>query len=214
MKDQWIEWLQDNQRRFFYGVTLVVTTFFVAFQIFGKFHKSSHNKTLAVTQSFEKWLAQGESFEKMEEAFVKNPELSTKFGAAVADKFIVQNEGDRAEPFAKEVFKRGLKQTPKHTAFAKGSLLIAKGQLQDALTEAVALKKDLNSDTLLFGFNLVRIACLCRSLQAPDTEKEALKELEDLMKANQNMAKVLTECFHEGDVKLLDYIYDRKSQIN
>lgn len=213
MKDQWIEWLQDNQRRFFYGVTLVIATFFVAFQIFGKFHKPARQKTLAPKHSFEKLLVQGEAFDKLEEVIKQNPELETKFGAMIADKFIVQNDGERAQPFAEVVFQRVLKHTPEYAAFARGSLLISKGRFQDALVEAVSLKKELNHDTLLFGFNLVRIASLCRALEAPVAECEALDELKLFMESYEKAATVLTECFHEGEVTLLDYIHDRKSLV-
>jgi len=172
MKDQWIEWLQDKQRHFFYGVTLVVAAFFIAFQLFGKFHKPSKNPAIATSQAFEKWLVQGEAFDKLEAAIQENPKLETKFGAMIADKLIVQNDGEKAEAFAESVFQRILKQTPEHTAFAHGSLLIAKGELQKALTESVALKERLDHNTLLFGFNLVRIASLCRSLEAPSQENQ------------------------------------------
>ncbi len=210
MKDQWVEWLQDKQRHFFYGVTLVVASFFIAFQLFGKFHKPSQNPALVTSKVFEKWLVQGEAFDKLETAIQENPELETKFGAMIADKFIVQNEGEKAEPFAESVFQRVLKQTPEHTAFARGSLLIAKGELQEALIGSVALKERLDDDTLLFGFNLVRIASLCRALDTPTHEYEALQELESYLETHEKAATVLTECFHEGDVTLADYIKERK----
>jgi hypothetical protein len=214
MKDQWIEWLQDNQRRFFYGVTLVIAIFFVAFQIFGKFHKSAHRKILASTRPFEKWLVHGEAVDRLEEAVKLNPELETKFGAVIADKFIIHNDGERACPFAERVFQRIVKQAPEHAVFARGSLLISKGQFQDALVEAISLKKGLSHDTLLFGFNLVRIASLCCALKTPAAEREALDQLELFMESHEQAATVLGECFHEGEMTLLDYIHSRKSQVD
>jgi len=210
MKDQWIEWLQDKQGHFFYGVILVVAAFFLAFQLFSKFHNPRQKPAFVTGQVFEKWLVQGEAFDKLETAIKENPELETKFGAMIADKLIVQNEGDKAEPFAESVFQRVLKQTPEHTAFARGSLLIAKGELQEALLESVALKERLDDDTLLFGFNLVRIASLCRVLDSPNREYEALEALENYLSTHEKAATVLTECFHEEDVTLADYIQERK----
>lgn len=208
MKDQWIAWLEDNQRNFFYGIIMVVALFFIAFQLFGALHKPSRPAG-RVNETFQKWLVQGEAFDKLESAIKEHPELESKFGAIIADKFIVQNEGDKAEPFAENVFQRVLRQTPEHTTFAKGSLLIAKGELQEALKQSLALKSQLDQETLLYGFNLVRIATLHRVLENSQEEKLALQELEDYMKAHEKAASVLAECFHEEDHTLFDYILER-----
>lgn len=215
MRDQWIEWLQDNHRRFFYGVTLVVASFFLAFQVFAKYHKTARSKPPAVLQeTFENWLVQGEAFEKLEEALKRTPELETRLGAMIADKFIVQNDGQRAEPFAEGVLRRVLRQTPEHAMFAHGSLLIAKGELENALTEALSLKEQLDQSTLLYGFNLVRIASLSRALECFAAEQTVLEELETFMQAHQSAASILMECFHEGTTTLVDYIHERKTHAN
>lgn len=211
MRDQWIEWLQDKQRHFFYGVTIVLASLFVAFQAFGKFHKPATSNYLLVNQAFEKWMYQGEAFEKLEAALHKNPELETKFGALIADKFLAQNDTDKAQSFADNVFKRVLNQTPEHTAFAQGSLLIQNGNLREALTSSLTLKADLDQDSLLYGFNLVRIASLTRALHSEGQEQSALEELETYMETHDKATTVLTECFHEGDLTLTDYITHRKA---
>jgi hypothetical protein len=213
MKDQWLDWLQDKQRHFFYGITLVVASLFIAFQVFGKFHKPRINRYLIVNQAFEKWMHQGEAFEKLENALKANPELETKFGAFIADKLIVQNEGDKAQEFADSVFKRVLKQTPEHTIFAQGTLLISKGDLHQALTSAITLKGDLDHSSLLYGFNLVRIASLYRALETRDEEITALEELETYLQGNEKITPILLQCFHEGDLTLSDYISHRKKAI-
>ena len=211
MRDQWIEWLQEKQRHFFYGVILVVATFFLAFQLFGKFHKPARNHYFTADQAFEKWMHQGEAFEKLEIALSHHPELETKFGALIADKFIGQNEGDKAQPFAQNVFSRVLKQTPEHTAFAEGSLLIAKGNFRDALSRSISLKDRLGENTLLYGFNLVRIASLYRALELRDQEIASLEDLERFMQRNISIKEILNECFCEGELTLVDYISQRKS---
>ena len=211
MKDQWLDWLQERQRHFFYGITFVVAALFVAFQVFGKFHKPFTSQYLIANQAFEKWMLQGEAFEKLEHALKDNPELETKFGVLIADKFIAQNEGEKAQNFADNVFKRVLKQTPEHTIFAQGSLLIANKDFRQALTSAVTLKGDLDKTSLLYGFNLIRIASLYRALDTPDQELAALEELETYMHNNEKTSSVLIQCFHEGDLTLNDYISHRKT---
>jgi hypothetical protein len=210
MRDQWIDWLQDKQRHFFYGIIIVLASLFVAFQVFGKFHKPRVSKFLLVNQAFEKWMYQGEAFEKLEATLRDNPEYETKFGALIADRFLVQDKPDEAQPFADNVFKRVLNQTPQHTAFAQGSLLIESGQLQSALTGALELQKELEKESLLYGFNLVRIASLARSLDLPEDEQPALAELEAYLEANAKAAAILQTCFREGNLTLTDYIRHRK----
>lgn len=211
MQDQWIEWLQVNRRHFFYGVIAVVAVFFGSFQMYGKFYKPKKHDFFSANQAFEKWAGDAESFEKLEKAIAANPALETKFGAAIADRFIGQGEGEKATPFADSVFNRVLKHTPEHTAFAEGSLMISKGNFREALSQAVSLKERLDTHSLLYGFNLVRIASLYRALEVGDQEIAALDELEFYLNENQENGGVLSDCFREGDVTLSDYILERKS---
>lgn len=212
MQDQWVDWLQDNRRHFFYGVIIVVAVFFIAFQLYEKLYKPNTQHLMSANKSFEKWMEQSEAFEKLEQAIAANPELETKFGAAIADRFIVQGEGDKASPFADSVFARVLKHTPEHTSFAEGSLMIAKGNFGQALSQAITLKERLDQHSLLFGFNLVRIASLYRALESKDQELAALEELERYLAENKENGGVLSECFREGEATLSDYISDRKSR--
>lgn len=210
MRDHWIDWLQEKQRHFFYGVVLVICAFFVAFQVFEKLHKTTNSKLLFVNQAFDRWMLQGEAFDKLELALKQNPEMESKYAARIADKLVAQNEGERASIVAQNVFKRVLEQTPQHTAFAEASILIAKGEYHEALKEAISLKDSIDENSILFGFNLVRIASLYRQLEARDQELAALEELEYYLHTNEKSAAVLTECFSEGNVTLSDYIAERK----
>lgn len=214
MKDQWIDWLQEKQRHFFYGITIVVTSLFIAFQVFGKFHKPKNRRYQIAYHAFDKWMLQGEAFEKLQKALKDNPELETKFGAQIADAFILQSEIDKAQPFADSVLNRVRKHTPEHTAFAEGSLLITKGEFQQALVNALSLKANLDQSSLLYGFNLVRIASLCCILENPDQEISILKELETYMETNKKASSILVQCFHENELTLADYIHHRKDVIS
>jgi len=210
MKDQWIDWLQYKRRHFFYGVICIVASLFIAFQVFGKLHKQSPHHFLSANKAFNEWTKNAQDFEKLEQTVQSHSELETKFGALIADKLIVRNEGEKAEGFADSVFKRVMKHTPAHTAFAEGSVLIAKGDMEKALIQAVNLKERLEKDSLLYGFNLIRIASLSRFLEASDQELSAIIELEKFINDGSEASSTLAECFREGDVTLLDYISERK----
>lgn len=210
MKDQWIDWLQEKQRNFFYGVTIVIAVCFISFQLFQKFHKPAPSNYLSANLAFEKWMLHGNDFGNLEKSLTAHPDLQTKFGALIADKFIAHNQGDKAQPFAEGVFERVLKQTPQHTAFAEGSLLISQGKLADALTHSLALNQQLDQTSLLYGFNLFRLASLYRALDNHAEEQVALKDLEQFLKSNPKAKAILEQCFSQGDVSLSRYIDQRK----
>lgn len=212
MKDLWLDWLQEKQRNFFYGVAAVVVLFFVAFQLFEKFHTSEPRNYLSTNLAFEKWLLHDKDFNEVEEALKSNPDLESKFGALIANKFIVRNEGNRAQPFAEEVFDRVLQKIPEHTEFAKGSLLISKGSLKEALNHSISLHHRLKKDSVLYGFNLFRISSLYRALGDRPSEVISLGQLEHFMETNMKASTILTECFSEGEATLLNYIAQRKSK--
>ncbi len=211
MRDQWIDWLQEKQRHFFYGVIIVVAALFIAFQLFGKFHKPKDNYYLNANTAFEKWMAQGEALENVLTAIDNHPELETKFGALIAEKYISQNEGEKAEVFAKGVLQRVLKQTPEHAAFSHCSLLITKGNLQQAFEQSLSLQKSLGKTSLLYGFNLVRITSLCRALEYNEQEQMMLSDLNQFLNEHSDAAIILSDCFKEGEIALSDYIAHRKN---
>lgn len=210
MRDQWIDWLQEKQRNFFYGVTIVIAVCFISFQLFQKFHKAAPSNYLSANLAFEKWMLHGNDFGNLEKSLSAHPDLETKFGALIADKFIAHNQGDKAQPFAEGVFERVLKQTPDHTTFAEGSLLISQGKLTEALTHTLVLNQRLEKTSLLYGFNLFRLASLYRALDNPTEERAALADLEQFMKSNPKGSSILEQCFSQGDVSLSRYIEERK----
>ncbi|MBS0628648.1 MAG: hypothetical protein JSS30_00305 [Verrucomicrobia bacterium] len=212
MKDLWIDWLQEKQRHFFYGVFIVVAVFFISFQIYQKFQKPVATNYHAANLIFEKWVLDNKDFAELEKALASHPDLESKFGALIADKFIVSNRGDQAKPFAEKVFERVLRQTPEHTAFAEGSLLISEGKLSDALTHSLVLSSRLDTSSLLYGFNLLRLASLYRALGDRAEELASLAQLELFLKSNPKAGAILERCFSDGQHSLSDYLIHRSSQ--
>lgn len=214
MKDQWLDWLQEKQRHFFYGLTVVVASLFVAFQLFGKFHAPKKSKYLLAIRDFEKWLSSGESFDKIETALREHPELETKFGALIANQFIVNHQGDQAEKYAKAVLNRVQKHLPEHASFAEGSLTIAKGQLEEALKSSLSLRQKTDSHSVLYGFNLLRIASLYRELNNHPQEVSTLTELEEFLSHNEKASHALNQSFQQNNITLSDYISHRKRDVS
>lgn len=206
MKDLWIDWLQAKQRNFFYGVSLVIAASFVTFQLVQKFQKPAPTNHISANLAFEKWMLHNKDFDQLEKALSTHPDLNTKFGALIADRFIARNQGDKAKPFADAVFNRVIKQTPEHTAFAEGSLLISEGKLNEALHRSLALDNSLDQSSLLYGFNLFRLASLYRALGDHPQELASLEELERFMQSNPKSSTILQQCFSDGEYSLTDYI--------
>lgn len=209
MKDLWIDWLQEKQRHFFYGVAIIIAIIFVTFQLVQKFQKPTPTNYICANLAFEKWMLHGKDFDQLEKALSTHPDLNTKFGALIADKFIARNQGDKAKPFAEGVFNRVLKQTPEHTAFAEVSLLISEGKLNEALHHSLALNNSLDQSSLLYGFNLFRLASLYRALGDHPQELALLEELEHFMQSNPKGSSILEHCFNDGESSLADYISNR-----
>ena len=76
---------------------------------------------------------------------------------------------------------------------------------------AITIKGQLEQSSLLYGFNLIRIASLSRALKTSDQEIAALEELETYMRDNKQESSILIKCFQEGSLTLADYISHRKA---
>jgi len=214
MKDQWIEWLQAKQRHFFYGVTFVIAAVFIGVQSYGKLHKSNTQKYFSTHQAFQEWMEGGEAFDRLEAALKQQPELASKYAAQVVEKLMADNQPEKTEGLAANIFERALKQAPEYASFSETSLAIAKGKLEDALIQATSLKKNLNETSVLYGFNLIRVASLHRALKQGTSELTALQDLQIYLETHEQEKALMSKCFHEGEMSLEDYLIQRISLLN
>jgi len=99
-----------------------------------------------------------------------------------------------------------LKPSPEHTSYAEGSLLISQGNLTQALDHSAALGNRLEKDSLLYGFNLFRLASLHRALNHSAEERASLEELQAFIEQNPKAHAVLEQSFSKDQNSLSDYI--------
>ncbi len=179
---------------------------------------------------FEKWkLAADDSalFEKMSQALRKVPTLQKKYEPVIAQKLMGGGKGAEALHIAYRAIEQAKSSIPYHAHFAETSLLIEKGQYQQALLAAVHLKEEMlkayeekefwnespRGGSLLFAHNLLRIACLQQELKNKPGELAAWNELEEkLLKHNKSpTTELLLSSFQEKRLDLTHYIAMRKS---
>lgn len=212
MKEALAYWLKEKQNHIFYGCVFIVGALILTFKIY--YPKKQSADFLTVEKAYTHWEQTGENLEELSTALKQHPEMETKFGASIADRFILQGNGDGAKAFAEGVFQRISNYIPKHTAYAQGSVLIAQGNLSQALQQSIDLKEITQKDSLLYGFILLRLASLSRALNENEEELTSLVDLEHYLKSNSTDAQTIEHCFSRETNSLQNYINFRKNQLN
>jgi hypothetical protein len=237
-KAEWAEWVAEHGRMVLIGSACFLAILFISYQLISKFGSRGRSDFASADLTYSQWVAK-ESFDpvlfkQLQKPLSTYPELHQKFGALVAQQLLNCNEAERARPFASAVWKRTEGTSAAfYSQFSKGSLLIGEGKVQEALEGAKSLKESMEQDlafwtsqdplvrsgSLLYAFNLLRIAVLEREGGSPMGELLAWQEL--LKKAGWNGVPAdtptydaeayaaLLRHFQEQDVSLLDYIYNR-----
>jgi hypothetical protein len=185
---------------------------------------------LQAETAFEKWVSSPEDaelFYNMRSALSKVPQMEPKYDGAIAQILLEhskdQGQAEQAIALALKPLSRLYGDVPFHAAYAENSLNIERGLYQEALQKAVALKEqiekncDLNrfkqnplaGGSLLYGYNLVRIACLQQRLLNRPGERAAWEEVEAFLPK----APLLAENFKEKNLDLTHYISERKKHL-
>ena len=128
---------------------------------------------------------------------------------------------------------------PYYSDFSHNSLLITQGKLPEGLLAAKTLKKLMDEDLafwesrdkmiqsghLLYAYNLLRIAALEREVGSREGELRAWDEFlshagwekgktSTVRTADAEAYTLLAQAFQDGDVSLLDFIEQRKSELS
>ncbi len=124
----------------------------------------------------------------------------------------VQNERVLCERALKKVHEL----SPSFAHFATNTLSIHRKEYPQALSEAKELKQKLQKNeedrsSLLYQFNLLRIAFLEMRLGNGPSERESWKELLNEREAHPKEWSLLQSCFQQEDLSLLDFIQSRLS---
>jgi len=158
--------------------------------------------------------------DKLKEITTAYPSLQSRYDGTIAQFLIAMGRYEEAQPFAMRTLKRTAQdQLPIFNDFSKISLMIAKGNLAEALEEAQKLKKEMiqirnkneGSFVSLFAYTLLRNAILQSKAGAPRKAEKAWTEWEKYASSIGNpqlrdaVAK-LEIALNEGKFTLNDYI--------
>lgn len=237
------EWISEHSKTILLSFVTLILLAFTIFQISGRF--SPHQRKsdyIEAHRAFSAWTAEENVDPKLPAALQRpldqHPELEAKFGTHIAQRLLALGEVKDADRFATAALQRTRSLTsPYYERFSRNTLLIAEGKFAPALEEAKRLKVDLEGDdafwerrdkfirsgTVLYAYNLLRIAALERELGSKEGELKAWEELvrnagwkersPNTKTYDPEAYALLAQNFTQGEVSLLDYIELRKREL-
>jgi hypothetical protein len=232
-----LDWFSAHLNVAIIGSIATLTLLFSAGKFLGWFRGDSQVDFVAAQIAYHKWNGSLEALGRLEKLIRRHPELHAKYDGPIAQKLLSSSERGLGHSYAKSVLKRTSGFSPHYTAFAKGSLLIAEGKLSEALTIAKELKVNMESDTpfwekrskivrhgsLLYAYNLLRIATLEKAAGSPQGELLAWQEFkknagwQGEQQATQTYDpeayQLIQQNFQKQATSLWDYIQHREEML-
>ncbi|HSX12032.1 MAG TPA: hypothetical protein VLF61_00900 [Rhabdochlamydiaceae bacterium] len=215
-------WLQENQKKLYWILTLAFVPFSFLMYFAAKKSRSNWEDYLQAHFIYQKWAENpattSDQFNQLLKLTNDHRGLQEKYGALIAEKCIALNETALVKSFTDRALDQIKDRMPLHHLFSKTSLLIAEGSFEAALKEALALKekiennKVIKQNSVLFLFNLIRIASLERILNQFDLELESLKSIRTWLISDQCTPEArlaLSIAFQENKISFVDYINHR-----
>ncbi len=237
------EWLTEHSKSILLSFATLIVLSFILFQLTGQFSKGKKSDYLQVQKAFHAWLTKkgpdSQLLSALEKPLKSHPELEAKFGTHIAQRLLSLGEVQKAQSYAGAALKRSQELTsPYYSRFSRNTLLISQGKYPEALEEAKKLKQELEKDddfwagrdpfvrsgTVLYAYNLLRIASLESKLGSKEGELRAWEELMrnagwkeapvNLKTYDPEAYSLLAQNFTQGDISLLDFIEQRKKELS
>lgn len=234
IKQQTIDWISSHVFVFSACVLSVVLLLVGASRFLGWFSRDPQVDFVAADLAYQHWEGTPETLGRLEKLLKKHPELHAKYDGVIAQRLLSSSQQGLAASYASAQLKRVAHLSPHYVKFSEGSILIAEGHLSEALSAAKELKGLMEKDTsfwekrssvaghgsLLYGYNLLRIAILEGKVGSSKDELAAWQEL----KANAGWLGVKPESktydpeaylliqknFQNQNTSLLDFIQYRE----
>ncbi len=201
-------WLERYQRPFFYSLLAIGVGIFAGLKFGGK-KKVASSGVEAAFQSWERaGVADGPEMDALKQLMEKYPSSSGVYGVRVVEGLIARGAAEKTGIFAAGILERTKSHTPEIALFAKGSLMIARGALQEALEEATLLKTALieknQGEGFLYGYTLLRMVTLCHKLGVDDSQVK--EELSFFLKNESSASFELQKIFSEEGFTLREFL--------
>lgn len=190
------DWIKQHRNTLLNSAIVLVTLVILA----GRFFlKSDPFPSQQAENLYENWIQDPQVDEETLQA-LRAAELTFSQSARVAQQLIARGEGKKAETFAKTSLNRLRSVLPEYAEFAENGLRIASDKFEEAFTHALYLKNQLQADgkseTLLYGFNLLRLMSLSRELEREDAQMN--QEFEKFLANGSESARLLEQAIPEA----------------
>ncbi len=202
----------------FVGMVAIFTAYFA--------NRSSDTQTHAAQQAFDRWKqspTDPDLEKKMHNALARAPQLKQALRAEIAQTLLSAGLTEASEVAAQDSLRLLEKESPFHASFAHTTFLIEKKQYQAALEQATSLKEKLvptKHRSILYAYNLLRIALLQKQLANGSGELAAWKEIKSLLESQEpksDAAQLLEANFQKRSGKksfsLSDFIAQREKAL-
>lgn len=223
------EWMMENRRYIPYLFIALLALIAIGYKLTsGRVAEAETNYQLAESywMQIQKNIGEVTGVSKQEDALrqlreIVNeyPELQAKYDGLIAQLLLVHGLSDEAEPYAERTqLRTDETQSPAFKEFSDITLLIAKGDHEEALQQSLTLKEKLltgDEPPLLLPYTMIRIAMLYQGTGQKDLESLAWDEWkqyasgDSMQKPDPAAIKTISTLFSEGDFTLDRYIETR-----
>lgn len=225
-ENRYVQWVSENGKILVWGLLAIVALIALVYRFAFGYSTSSETDFFQATQAFSTFeqeaktpdevAAQQDAFYKLEKIIHRHPELHAKYDGLMTQVLIARNAFAQAEPFAKLAIQRTSNENePLFSEYSQNTLLIGKQNYSEALKNSIALKNQMKEgqESLLFGFNLLRIASLQRTLGLKSEELAAWKEWKQFAQRDARSSQKIMNHFKDGSVSLINYIEAREKSL-
>ena len=233
------EWMMGHRRVLLAAILTFLVICISLFQLSTKLFPPATSSLTSKKQFYSASLRTDiEELNKMESALKKDPLLRAKLGQKLAQKFLAVGDVQKAHQYAKAALQRTHDLNSSYYArFANNTFAIVNHDYLHALKEAQQLKTDLEQDgsfwdrrdkflksgSILYAYNLIRIASLERALGSKGGELSAWDEFvqnagwegapKNPQIYDEEAYSLVASNFQKGEVSLSDFIQERRKAL-
>lgn len=237
---KFILWIMEKRIYFFSILASVVFINIILYKVKPFFEKKTPEVSVLAKSSFDEWeetaFKDNKKLDELQNILKKNPGLKPKYEGLILQNLLVQEEFlDFKDALVDKTLDRTKDELPFYYEYSKVAILIHQKEYLKALENSKELKskmlKDLSflekeslpAGSILYSFNLLRIAFLEAKLKNDGAELIAWQELESYLKIgnedklNDNIkvaSKALKTIFNDNNIELKDYIMFRKHRLS
>lgn len=193
MDHPFFQTFKDYQKIISYGFLLILLAIILLYRMLAGQTARTESEFIALSEASSVLSNPESSSEKRSSALNemlplldRHLQLQAKYDGQVAEQLLIERKFNEASPLIERTFSRVKNAaSPYAIEYAKNSILITQGNIQEGLKNAYALRENMLNDRpphsgVLFSFNLIRIALLEKQLQNKDLELKAWDELKEM----------------------------------